>query len=322
MRNCLSQGLALDIESENMFLFFPLLSLLSSFQISLSLIVLMAKGNINLAIVFHKQAVEFYLPKPMHWNNSDRLFPIFPGHSHPCDCWQQTHGTEICFLTTFPLLFTHGSLYLLGEPLPKSITEKADAHVGGKQKPALSFENERRYVVMTSPGAWELSISSQSLLFLIFKFAFYFCLLCLGHCARATLQLPCAGCSLWWLLQLWCTGLVAPRHVKSCLTGDWTRAPFIGKHIPNHWTTGEGQSWSLEHLFSLGLCEVDSSRPGSEQPDGTRCSTENWNCWPTSLHFQRSTWLKYKKLRKYGCFKRMNSNRLAFSQASCCQNCF
>ena len=66
MRNCLSQGLALDIESENMFLFSPLLSLLSSFQISLSLIILMAKRNINLAIVFHKQAVEFYLPKPMH----------------------------------------------------------------------------------------------------------------------------------------------------------------------------------------------------------------------------------------------------------------
>lgn len=55
MRKCLLQGLAHNIESENRLFFIPLLFLISSFQIPLSLISLMAKGD----MVFHKLAVEF-----------------------------------------------------------------------------------------------------------------------------------------------------------------------------------------------------------------------------------------------------------------------
>ena len=69
----------------------------------------------------------------------------------------------------------------------------------------------------------------------------------------------CAGFSLQWLLllqstgsrhtafsscstqvqQLWCTGLVAPRHVGSSQTRDQTRVPCIGRQILNHCATRE-----------------------------------------------------------------------------------
>ena len=72
-------------------------------------------------------------------------------------------------------------------------------------------------------------------------------------------SLRCAGFSLWWLLllqsmgsrragfsscgswaqQLWHMGLVAPRHVGSSWTRDWTRGPCIGRQILNHCATKE-----------------------------------------------------------------------------------
>ena len=87
-------------------------------------------------------------------------------------------------------------------------------------------------------------------------------LLCAGFLqlrrAGSTLALPRTGFSLWWLLllwstgsrrvgfsscgmraqQLWCTGLIAPRHVGSSWTRARTRVPCIGRWILNHCTTG------------------------------------------------------------------------------------
>ena len=39
--------------------------------------------------------------------------------------------------------------------------------------------------------------------------------------------------------ELWCTGLVAPRHVRPSWAKDWTRVLCIGRNILNHWTTRE-----------------------------------------------------------------------------------
>ena len=39
--------------------------------------------------------------------------------------------------------------------------------------------------------------------------------------------------------QLWCTGLVAPRHVESSQTRAQTRVPCIGRRILNHCTARE-----------------------------------------------------------------------------------
>ena len=42
-----------------------------------------------------------------------------------------------------------------------------------------------------------------------------------------------------WAPNLWCIGLVAPRHVGSSLTRDGTRVPCTARWILNHWTTRE-----------------------------------------------------------------------------------
>ena len=42
-----------------------------------------------------------------------------------------------------------------------------------------------------------------------------------------------------WAQQLWCTGLVAPRHVGSSQTGSRTHVPFPGRWILNHCATRE-----------------------------------------------------------------------------------
>ena len=108
--------------------------------------------------------------------------------------------------------------------------------------------------------------------FLFFKIYYLFIYGCVGS------SLPCAGFLLWWLLllrstgsrrvgfsscgtwaqqlwlagsraqsqQLWCTGLVAPRHVGSSWTRARTRAPCIGRRILNHCATREALMWILE----------------------------------------------------------------------------
>ena len=39
--------------------------------------------------------------------------------------------------------------------------------------------------------------------------------------------------------ESWHTGLVAPQHVESSQTRDWTRDPSTGRQTPVHWTTGK-----------------------------------------------------------------------------------
>ena len=48
-------------------------------------------------------------------------------------------------------------------------------------------------------------------------------------------------------LYLWSTGLVAPKHVESSRTRDWTGVSCIARKILNHWTTREAL-----HLGSYG----------------------------------------------------------------------
>ena len=56
-----------------------------------------------------------------------------------------------------------------------------------------------------------------------------------------------------WAQQLWCTGLVAPRHVGSPWSMDQTRVPSTGRRILNHCTSREVPvkcfKWTM--LFNL-----------------------------------------------------------------------
>ena len=54
-------------------------------------------------------------------------------------------------------------------------------------------------------------------------------------------------------LELWLTGLVAPRYVGSSPTRDPTHVPCTGRWILNHWTTREVQNNSLRSVLSLSL---------------------------------------------------------------------
>ena len=58
--------------------------------------------------------------------------------------------------------------------------------------------------------------------------------------------------------QLWCTGLVAPRHVGSSRTRALTRVPCIGRRILNHFATREVP------VFLAVLCNM---LVGSQFPD-------------------------------------------------------
>ena len=56
-----------------------------------------------------------------------------------------------------------------------------------------------------------------------------------------------SGCCMW-AQYLWCKGLVAPWHVESSQTRDWTHVPWIGRRIPIHCATKEvcdGISWVI-----------------------------------------------------------------------------
>ena len=70
--------------------------------------------------------------------------------------------------------------------------------------------------------------------------------------SRGSSSLQCVGFSLQWLLVLWSRGfssygtraqyfwlegLVAPWHLESSWTRNWTRVPWIGRRIPIHCTT-------------------------------------------------------------------------------------
>ena len=53
--------------------------------------------------------------------------------------------------------------------------------------------------------------------------------------------------------QLWCMGLVAPRHVESSRTRAQTRVPCIGRQILNHCAT-RGDLWG--RYYSHFTCKI------------------------------------------------------------------
>ena len=53
-----------------------------------------------------------------------------------------------------------------------------------------------------------------------------------GECGLPWLWLPSSRAQSQWL---WCTGLVAPRHLGSSQTRDWTSVSCIGRQILYHW---------------------------------------------------------------------------------------
>ena len=59
---------------------------------------------------------------------------------------------------------------------------------------------------------------------------------CMGFRSSSTSALECL------FKQLWCRGLVAPRHVESSRTRHQIHVPCIGRQIPVHCTTREVQS--------------------------------------------------------------------------------
>ena len=106
--------------------------------------------------------------------------------------------------------------------------------------------------------------------------------------------LRCVGFLLWWLLLLrstgskhmgfrscnaWAqwlrqTGLVAPWHMGSSRTRDWTSVPCVARQILNHWTTEKAPAAAAAAAAAnkslqscLTLCDpIDGSLPGSSVP--------------------------------------------------------
>ena len=73
-----------------------------------------------------------------------------------------------------------------------------------------------------------------------------------SHCVAWALYCPafscCWGCALGVQTQkLWCTGLVALRHVESSRTRDQTRVPCPGR-------------WTLIHCTTREICHTSSKR--------------------------------------------------------------
>ena len=89
---------------------------------------------------------------------------------------------------------------------------------------------------------WTKANSKMSSFFFFNKFIYFWlrrvfvavCRLSLVAESGGYSSLRCMGFSLQWLLLLRSTGLVAPRHVGSSWTRDWTRVPCIGRRILNH----------------------------------------------------------------------------------------
>ena len=124
-----------------------------------------------------------------------------------------------------------------------------------------SFKKPPKCVCLFMFGCW------------FFAAAWAFLLLCW---AGTALWLRCEGSSLRWLLllpstssgptgfhgwsgwtlepstpSLWCMGLVAPRHVGSSWTKDWTRVSGIGRRILHHWATRKPRKWSFKLVLVL-----------------------------------------------------------------------
>ena len=70
--------------------------------------------------------------------------------------------------------------------------------------------------------------------------------------AGTTLQLRCAGFSLWWLLS-WPTGLVTLRHVGPSQTRGQTCVSCIGRQVLYHWGTKEAHKLLISVFFDFSL---------------------------------------------------------------------
>ena len=55
--------------------------------------------------------------------------------------------------------------------------------------------------------------------------------------------------------QLWCTGLVAPRHLGSSRTKARTHVPCVGRWILNHCATREALSY-YHRLLNIVVCAI------------------------------------------------------------------
>ena len=128
---------------------------------------------------------------------------------------------------------------------------------------------------------------------------FSFCFICFGYpgCLllqtgllylwqlRAALQRQCTGFSLCWPLTVerrlfahrvqrpWGTGVASPQHVRHSRTRAGTQVPYIGRQIPNHWTTRQVPSlFSLANRTQFGLNNrlLCASWPLSQLQGGVR----------------------------------------------------
>ena len=74
----------------------------------------------------------------------------------------------------------------------------------------------------------------------------YSSLCCTCFSFQCLLLLQSTGSRVHRLQQLWCVGLVAPRHVVfSWRKRNWTHVLCIGRQILNHWTTREVSGYFL-----------------------------------------------------------------------------
>ena len=66
------------------------------------------------------------------------------------------------------------------------------------------------------------------------------------------------------LQWLWCSGLVAPQHMGSSPTRDWTHVSRIGRWILYYWATGETTLciWSWDTI-DLHHCAKNGKRLGA-----------------------------------------------------------
>ena len=73
----------------------------------------------------------------------------------------------------------------------------------------------------------------------------------LSSCGSRALECRLSTCGMR-TQQLWCTGLVALRHVGSSRTRAQTRVPCIGRQILKHRTTREVPVYFCFYFFALG----------------------------------------------------------------------
>lgn len=119
----------------------------------------MAKEDItvDVARVFHKQAVEFICTKPMHWNNSDKFFQVFQLIFTLVIVDGKPLNQKYVSWPYFPFL-SHMEALIYCENVSLSLLLRGlMTMLENKHKP-LSFGNKRKHVVPKSSETWELSM--------------------------------------------------------------------------------------------------------------------------------------------------------------------